>query len=56
LLRETMGVILSERRISSALRFGGQVPWEDEPGQARACCLDHNNPVVFEIRRIKPDE
>jgi uncharacterized repeat protein (TIGR04076 family) len=41
---------------TTALRFGGQVPWEDEPGLAHACCLDHNNPVVFEVRRLEPEE
>ncbi len=25
---------------TTALRFGGQVPWEDEPDLARVCCLD----------------
>lgn len=38
--------------LTTALRFGGDVPWQDEPGLARACCFDHHNPVVFEIRRL----
>lgn len=35
------------------LRFGGAYPWEDDPDKAHICCPDSNNPVVFEIRRIK---
>lgn len=35
------------------LRFGGVFPWEDDPDMTRICCPDPNNPVVFEIRRIK---
>lgn len=40
----------------TTLRFGGNIPWEDEPGIARACCLDPNNPVVFELRRLEAAE
>lgn len=36
----------------TALRFGGQIPWEEEPGVFRACCLEPNNTVVFEARRV----
>lgn len=32
------------------LRFGGHFPWEEEPGEARACCPDPANPVVFLLR------
>ncbi|MFQ6014326.1 MAG: TIGR04076 family protein [Anaerolineae bacterium] len=38
--------------LTTALRFGGDVPWEQEPGLARACCMDAANPVVFEVRRV----
>jgi uncharacterized repeat protein (TIGR04076 family) len=37
------------------LRFGGTFPWESDPDSATLCCPDANNPVVFEIRRIKAD-
>lgn len=40
---------------TTAIRFGGNVPWETEPGLARACCPDPDNPVVFEIRRLEAD-
>lgn len=36
---------------ATALRFGGNIPWEDK-GVCRVCCPDPNNPVVFEIRRV----
>jgi uncharacterized repeat protein (TIGR04076 family) len=38
---------------STALRFGGDVPWESEAGLARICCPDPDNSVVFEIRRLE---
>ena len=38
---------------STALRFGGDVPWESEPGLARICGPDPDNSVVFEIRRLE---
>lgn len=41
--------------LTTALRFGGNVPWEAEPGLARACCPDPDNSVVFERRRLEAD-
>jgi uncharacterized repeat protein (TIGR04076 family) len=38
---------------TTALRFGGDLPWEAEPGLARISCPDPDNSVVFEIRRIE---
>jgi len=40
---------------TTALRFGGDLPWESEPGLARVCCPDPDDPVVFEIRRVAVD-
>ncbi len=37
---------------ATALRFGGNIPWE-EKGVCRVCCPDPKNPVVFEIRRLE---
>jgi uncharacterized repeat protein (TIGR04076 family) len=31
------------------LRFGGSLPWEDDPQTARVCCPDPANPVVFRM-------
>lgn len=35
------------------LRFGGEFPWEKDKDTARVACPDAENPVVFELRRIK---
>lgn len=32
----------------TVLRFGGRLPWEKEE-EARVCCPDPHNPVVFEL-------
>jgi uncharacterized repeat protein (TIGR04076 family) len=37
----------------TALRFAGNVPWEETGGTCHICCPDPNNPVVFEITRIE---
>lgn len=36
---------------TTAVRSGGDVPWESEPGLARVCCPDPDNVVVFEVGR-----
>lgn len=41
--------------LSTALRFGGDIPWEVEPGPARVCSLDPDNSVVFGIQRAEAD-
>lgn len=33
----------------AVLRFGGTLPWEDEPGIARTSCPDPDNIVVFRL-------
>ncbi|MFC2005916.1 TIGR04076 family protein [Chloroflexota bacterium] len=35
------------------LRFGGSFPWSSDPDVATAACPDAQNPVVFELRRIR---
>jgi uncharacterized repeat protein (TIGR04076 family) len=37
----------------TALRFGGNIPWEEKEGTCRLCCSDPDNPVVFEISRVE---
>ena len=37
------------------LRFGGSLPWENNPDVSTLACPDANNPVVFELRRIRED-
>lgn len=36
------------------LKFGGSFPWEKDPDKAMVACPDPDNPVVFELRRVKP--
>jgi len=35
------------------LRFGGAFPWESNPDVATVACPDAENPVVFELRRLR---
>jgi uncharacterized repeat protein (TIGR04076 family) len=36
-----------------AMRFNAEFPWEEDKNVVYGVCLDHKNPVVFEIRRTK---
>ena len=36
-----------------AMRFGAEFPWEKEKNVGHCPCPDSENPVVFEIRRMK---
>ena len=33
------------------LQYGGNFPWEKE-GEASAACGDHENPVIFRLKRV----
>jgi uncharacterized repeat protein (TIGR04076 family) len=35
------------------LMFGGVIPWETDPDIATVACPDADNPVVFELRRLR---
>ena len=35
------------------LMFGGIFPWEHAPDATTVACQDAENPVVFELRRLK---
>ena len=35
------------------LRFGGSFPWVTDPDVTTIACPDAENPVVFELRRLK---
>ncbi len=39
---------------AQVLEFGGSFPWEKDPDKAMVACPDPDNPVVFELRRVKP--
>ncbi|MFC1861268.1 TIGR04076 family protein [Chloroflexota bacterium] len=36
-----------------ALLFGGSAPWSSDPESVEIACPDADNPVVFELRRIR---
>jgi len=35
------------------LKFGGAFPWSSEPDVVTVACPDAENPVVFELRRLR---
>jgi uncharacterized repeat protein (TIGR04076 family) len=37
------------------LMFGGTFPWSPDPDAATVACPDAENPVVFELRRIRTE-
>lgn len=39
----------------TTLQFGGVFPWEKDPDKAIVACPDADNPVVFELKRIKAE-
>ncbi len=38
---------------AQVLRFGGSFPWETDPDVTTVACPDAENPVVFELRRLR---
>jgi uncharacterized repeat protein (TIGR04076 family) len=38
---------------AAVLMFGGSFPWEADPDVTRIACPDAENPVVFELRRLR---
>ena len=36
-----------------ALMFGGSFPWQTESDVSRVACPDGENPVIFELRRLR---
>ena len=37
------------------LEFGGAFPWDEDPNKTTVACADLDNPVVFELRRVRDD-
>jgi hypothetical protein len=35
------------------LRFGGELPWEEDRDTAHVACPDPLNPLIMELRRIR---
>jgi len=42
--------ILPEVRV---LRFGGEFPWAEDKDTTTVACPDGNNPVIFQLRRLR---
>ena len=40
----------------STLMFGGEFFWSEDKDTVEAACPDADNPVVFELRRMKPEK
>lgn len=38
---------------ASVLQFGASFPWEDNPDKTTVACPDPENPVVFELKRLR---
>ncbi len=38
---------------AKALMYGGTLPWTSDPDVATFACPDAENPVVFELRRLR---
>ena len=38
---------------AQVLMFGGSFPWESDPDATIVACPDAENPVVFELRRLR---
>jgi uncharacterized repeat protein (TIGR04076 family) len=38
---------------ASGLQSGGSFPWEKDPDKATVACPDADNPLVFELKRVK---
>ncbi|MFH1002633.1 MAG: TIGR04076 family protein [Chloroflexota bacterium] len=35
------------------MRFGGELPWDEDKDVTYVACPDAKNPVVFEVRRLR---
>ncbi len=38
---------------ATVLMFGGSFPWSSDPDVTTAACPDAENPVVFELKRLR---
>ncbi len=38
-----------------SLMYGGSFPWSEDPEAERVACPDADNPVVFEVPRVRPE-
>ena len=48
-----MGAFDSIFPVCAVLSFGGEFPWSSDPDITTVVCSDAENPVVFELKRLK---
>jgi len=48
--RSAFNALLPPTRV---LMFGGTFPWQTDPDMVTLACPDAENPVVFELRRLR---
>ena len=50
-----MGAFGSIFPVVGVMAFNGKYPWAKDPDCEAVACADAQNPVVFEIRRLKKE-
>ncbi|MFC1820331.1 TIGR04076 family protein [Thermodesulfobacteriota bacterium] len=48
-----MGAFDSIFLVAAVMVFDGKFPWSSDPDTTEVACSDAENPVVFEVRRLK---
>jgi len=48
-----MGAFDSIFPVAAVMAFDGKFPWSSDPDTTEVACSDAENPVVFEVRRLK---
>lgn len=48
-----MGAFDSIFPVAAVMAFDGKFPWSSDPDATEIACSDKDNPVVFEVRRVK---
>ena len=48
-----MGAFDSIFPVAAVMAFDGKFPWSKDPDITQVVCSDADNPVVFEVRRLK---
>lgn len=48
-----LGAFDSLHAEAKLLMFGGVFPWEPDPDAITVACPDGDNPVIFEVRRLR---
>ncbi len=41
--------------VVGVMAFNGKYPWSKDPDRERVACPDAENPVVFEVRRLRKE-